>query len=103
MTELPSPNTRRWVARRKAAVVAAVSGGTISLAEACRRYRMSEEELSAWLCAFENDGILGLRVGSLQQRRGAGRSRPDDPALLGKQPDMPDRWTLRPTSRPSRR
>ena len=32
--DLPSPTTRRWVARRKAAVVAAVKGGLISVEEA---------------------------------------------------------------------
>jgi transposase-like protein len=80
MTELPSPNTRRWVARRKAAVVAAVSSGMITVAEACRRYHMSEEELLAWQCAFENYGILGLRAGRLQQQRCTSRSRPDGPA-----------------------
>src|SRR6516162_9086559 len=49
MIELPPPSTLRWVARRKAAVVAAVSSGIITVEEACRRYR------------------------------GAGRSRPADP------------------------
>jgi Protein of unknown function (DUF1153) len=39
MTELPPLNTRRWVARRKAAVVAAVLSGMITLEEACRRYQ----------------------------------------------------------------
>jgi transposase-like protein len=80
MTELPCPNTRRWVARRKAAVVAAVSSGMITLAEACRRYHMSEEELLAWQSAFENYGILGLRAGRLQQQRATGCARPDDPS-----------------------
>ena len=80
MTELPSANTRRWVARRKAAVVAAVSSGMITLEEVCRRYHMSEEELSAWQRAFENHGILGLRAGRLQHQWGAGRSRPGDRA-----------------------
>ena len=80
MIELPSANTRRWVARRKAAVVAAVSSGMITLEEACHRYHMSEEELSAWQRAFENHGILGLRAGRLQHQRGAGRSRPGDRA-----------------------
>jgi len=79
MTELPPSNTRRWVARRKAAVVAAVSSGMITFEEACRRYHMSGEELLAWQCAFENDGILGLRAGRLRQQRGTGRSRSDDP------------------------
>jgi transposase-like protein len=70
MTELPPPNTRRWVIRHKAAVVAAVSSGMITIEEACRRYHMLEEELFAWQRAFENFGIRGLRAGSLQQQRG---------------------------------
>ena len=69
MTELPPPNTRRWVARRKAAVVAAVANGMITIEEACRRYEMSEEEFLAWKYAFENHGILGLRAGYVQKYR----------------------------------
>jgi hypothetical protein len=42
--ELPAPGTIRWIARRKAAIVAAVRSGAIGLAEACRRYELSEEE-----------------------------------------------------------
>jgi hypothetical protein len=67
--ELPPPNTRRWVARRKAAVVAAVSSGVISFAEACRRYQMSEEEFIAWQRAFETYGVKGLHATLLQQHR----------------------------------
>jgi transposase-like protein len=74
MTELPPPNTR-WVARRKAAVVAAVSSGMITLEEACGRYQMSEEEFCAWRRAFENFGILGLRADCVQQKRGLCPSR----------------------------
>jgi transposase-like protein len=81
MTELPPSNTRRWVARRKAAVVAAVSSGMITIEEACRRYQMSGEELFAWQRAFENYGIVGLRAGYFQQYRSARRSRPADPSL----------------------
>ena len=71
MAELPSPNTGRWVARRKAAVVAAVSSGMITIEEACCRYQMSEEEFLAWQHAFENGGIAGLH----QKRRGIRPSR----------------------------
>jgi transposase-like protein len=71
MIELPPPNTRRWVARRKAAVVAAVCSGMITLEEACARYQMSEEEFFAWQRAFETYGLLGLRAGCIQQYRGA--------------------------------
>jgi hypothetical protein len=59
--ELPASNTRRWVARRKAAVVAAVAGGVITIEEACRRYHMSEEEFLCWQRAFENGGLADLR------------------------------------------
>jgi len=71
MTELPPANTRRWVARRKAAVVAAVSSGMLTIEEACRRYQISEKEFSAWQRAFERYGIVGLRASYAQQHRSA--------------------------------
>jgi transposase-like protein len=71
VTELPPTNTRRWLARRKAAVVAAVSSGVLTIEEACRRYQMSKEEFSAWQRAFESYGIVGLRVGYVHQHRSA--------------------------------
>jgi hypothetical protein len=80
-TGLPSPNTRRWVARRKAAVVAAISRGMITIEEACRRYHMSEEEFVAWQRAFENRGILGLRAGCVRQHRDTRSSRPSVPEV----------------------
>ena len=57
--ELPSPDTRRWVVRRKAVVVQAVRNGTITLQEACRRYNLSVEEFLAWQRAIERYGIPG--------------------------------------------
>jgi hypothetical protein len=80
MIELPSPNTRRWVARRKAAVVAAVASGIITLEEACRRYKMSDEEFFAWQRSLESFGLLGLRASRVQQDRGALPYRRPDPA-----------------------
>ena len=71
MTELPPANTRRWVARRKAAVVAAVSSGMLTIEEACRRYQISEKEFSAWQRAFERYVIVGLRASYAQQHRSA--------------------------------
>ena len=71
MTELPPANTRRWVARRKTAGVAAVSSGMLTIEEACRRYQISEEEFSAWQRAFERYGIVGLRASYAQQHRSA--------------------------------
>lgn len=69
MADLPSPNTRRWVARRKATVVAAVRSGLISLEEACLRYTLSVEEYLSWERAIERHGLPGLRVTRLQDYR----------------------------------
>jgi hypothetical protein len=64
--DLPSPDTKRWVVRRKAVVVHAVRSGALTLQEACRRYRLSVEEFLAWQRAIERHGIPGLRVTRLQ-------------------------------------
>ena len=69
MNDLPSPKTRRWVARRKASVVAAVRSGLISLDEACMRYTLSVEEYLSWERAIERHGLPGLRVTRLQDYR----------------------------------
>jgi Protein of unknown function (DUF1153) len=61
------------VARRKAAVVAAVRSGTISMEEALRRYELTDEEFLSWQRAFEADGLSGLRATRIQRCR---RSRP---------------------------
>ena len=79
MNELPPANTRRWVARRKAAVLAAVSSGVLTIEEACRRYHMSEHELLAWQRAFERYGIDGLRSGHAQPIQKRRRPRNDAP------------------------
>jgi hypothetical protein len=64
--DLPPPNTKRWVARRKAVVVNAVRSGAISLEEVCRRYELSVEEFLAWQRAIDTHGVAGLRVTRLQ-------------------------------------
>src|SRR5207302_837030 len=68
--DLPPPNTRRWVVRRKAAVVTAVRTGRINLEEALQRYQLTEEEYRSWERAFEQHGLAGLRSTRLQQYRG---------------------------------
>ena len=68
-TELPPPDTKRWVVRRKAAVVAAVHAGVITVEEACRRYQLSEEEFLAWQHAFEAYGLPGLRTTRIKNYR----------------------------------
>ena len=71
---LPAPNTKRWVIRRKAEVVAAVRAGLLSMEQACERYMLSVEEFLSWQGLVENHGILGLRTTRLQHYRGAKRT-----------------------------
>jgi hypothetical protein len=72
---LPSPDTKRWVIRRKAEVVAAVRAGVISLEDACKRYTLSVEEFLSWQRLVDSHGLPGLRVTRLQDYRGGGRAR----------------------------
>ena len=72
---LPPAGTKRWVARRKAAVVVAVRNGSITLEEACRRYELSEEEFASWQRSFDTYGVHGLRITSIQQYRADHSSR----------------------------
>src|SRR6266576_315385 len=48
LDDLPLPDTKRWVIRRKAEVVAAVRGGLLSLERACSRYALNSEEFLSW-------------------------------------------------------
>ena len=70
-SDLPHPETKRWVIRRKAAVVAAVARGLLTLDEACARYRLSVEEFKSWQRLIELHGIPGLRATRLQIYRQA--------------------------------
>ena len=67
--DLPAPNTKRWVVRRKAAVVAAVRNGVLSLNDACQRYNLSVEEFLSWEKLIERHGIGALRTTRLQRYR----------------------------------
>ena len=67
--DLPPPNTKRWVIRRKAEVVAAVRGGLLSLNDACERYTLTIEEFLAWQSALERHGLAGLRTTRIQDYR----------------------------------
>jgi len=69
LSDLPSPNTRRWVARRKAEIVAAVGGGLLSLAEACRRYNLTMDEYLSWYYQVTRHGLPGLRTTRIQNYR----------------------------------
>lgn len=69
LKNLPRQGETRWVARRKAEVVAAVDGGLISLEEALERYQLSLEEFSGWRRSLERAGIPGLRITQAQRYR----------------------------------
>ena len=66
---LPPPDTRRWVTRRKAEVVAAVALGLLTLDEACARYALTPEELASWQRLVAVHGVRGLRVTRLKDYR----------------------------------
>jgi hypothetical protein len=67
--DLPRPDTRRWVASRKAAVVNAVDHGLISEDEACETWGLSVEELEGWRRAVSRHGIAALRATAIQRYR----------------------------------
>ncbi|WP_145104223.1 DUF1153 domain-containing protein [Cereibacter sediminicola] len=67
--DLPPPETRRWVASRKAAVVKAVIHGLISEQEALERYALSEEEFALWRAAVTSHGEKALKVTMIQKFR----------------------------------
>ena len=77
ITDLPPPNTKRWVVRRKAQVVFGVRDGIITLEEACEIYNLSVEELASWQRLIDQHGIHGLRVTRLREYRMADREAAD--------------------------
>jgi Protein of unknown function (DUF1153) len=57
------------VASRKAAVVAAVRDGKITMEETLHRYQLTEEEFLSWQRAFESHGLSGLKIKFIQRYR----------------------------------
>ena len=75
IADLPPTNTRRWVIRRKAEVVAAVRGGLLSLDEACQRYKLTTEEFLSWpACARRASSSTATRPGLIRPWRPPPRS-----------------------------
>jgi hypothetical protein len=70
LADLPPVNTTRWVTRRKAAVIAAVREGVLTLDDACKRYQLSVEEFNSWQRLVERHGLAGLRATRIQDYRG---------------------------------
>jgi uncharacterized protein DUF1153 len=62
LADLPLPDTKRWVIRHKAVVVAAVRGGLLSLEEARSRYALDCDEFISWERCIDHFGLAGLRT-----------------------------------------
>jgi Protein of unknown function (DUF1153) len=75
--KLPPAKRTRWIAHRKAEIVAAVCGGSISLAEAQERYALSIEEFLSWVRGVELFGLTGLQVYRSQSNRRVKSDSPD--------------------------
>src|SRR3954467_1266001 len=73
LADLPQPDAQRWVASRKAIVVAAVRGGLLSMSDACARYRLTTEEFLSWQTQVDRNGLQGLRTTRIQEYRGTDR------------------------------
>jgi hypothetical protein len=69
VADLPPKDTKRWVIRRKAEVVAAVRGGLLSLEEACERYKLTVDEFLSWQRSIDKHGLPGLRATRIQDYR----------------------------------
>ena len=69
LESLPPPDVSRWVARRKAELVAAVEGGLLTVEEVCARYKIEREEFVAWQRGAKRFGMRGLWVTRTQALR----------------------------------
>jgi hypothetical protein len=68
LANLPRPPVARWVARRKAEIVASVHGGLLDRNEACERYLITNEEFLEWDRAYAAFGLAGLKIRSKRQK-----------------------------------
>lgn len=73
--DLPDPETKRWVASRKLAVVRAVLSHLLTAEQAQEMYALSEEELAEWISASARMGEAGLKVTSVPKLRESEESR----------------------------
>ncbi|MCO4847577.1 MAG: DUF1153 domain-containing protein [Yoonia sp.] len=67
--DLPPPETRRWVASRKATVVRAVLSGLISRESAQSTYALSDDEYMEWEQAIMQHGEDALKATALKHYR----------------------------------
>jgi transposase-like protein len=58
----------RWTPLRKAAVLKEIAAGELSVAEACRRWELSLEELQSWRRDYQRWGVRGLKTTGAARR-----------------------------------
>lgn len=69
LATLPPTTTKRWIAHRKAELVAAVDGGLLTIDEVCQRYGIELEEFVSWQRGIDRLGMRGLWVTRSQKHR----------------------------------
>jgi hypothetical protein len=69
LASLPPPDTKRWIAHRKAELVCAVEGGLLTIEEVCERYNIQLEEFVSWQRGIDRLGLRGLWVTRAQKHR----------------------------------
>lgn len=67
-TEQLAQSSLRWTPRHKLWIVMAVRDGALTAKEACARYRLPADELSAWVESFERRGLAGLHAKRRRRR-----------------------------------
>jgi len=56
--DLPATPPRRWMIRRKAQVVAVVTGGLLTIEQVCDRFMLTREEFLEWQRSVGRGGEL---------------------------------------------
>jgi hypothetical protein len=59
-----------------------VRSGAIDIAEACRRYMLTQEEYLSWQEALDESGVDGLRANMVAERRRDGRQQIEEAAIV---------------------
>lgn len=78
LADLPS-GQERWVARRKAVVVEAITHGLLARDEAIKRYDLTEEELDGWIKTVVQLGPAALKIKAIPKNRGARNAEANKP------------------------
>lgn len=70
LADLPREGFKHWVIKRKVEVLVGIEFGLLSLDEACKRYGLTNRELTSWQQAYKEFGLDGLSPERLRRYRG---------------------------------